>query len=233
MDYLVVLQLITILSVLVYGVNIGLSIGLANLSKKVISLICVLYGGSVFLLGTFVSSYANIILEFISFNSMFSNLALATILIIAGILTIREWRLHDNNTIVSILLSTVVPYICFMISLMFLNTSLSSLVDLNSVKVKGIMSLFLIIIILLTYFISKHSKISKKPYQIVLGNYMITLGAYYLVSTLISPNMMIMRSEKLAAITISSPIALLSVVFLVIVMIAVGVMLNREDNIYR
>ena len=62
---------------------------------------------------------------------------------------------------------------------------------------------------------------------------MITLGAYYLVSTLISPNMMIMRSEKLAAITISSPIALLSVVFLVIVMIAVGVMLNREDNIYR
>ena len=233
MDYLVVLQLITILSVLVYGVNIGLSIGLANLSKKVISLICVLYGGSVFLLGTFVSSYANIILEFISFNSMFSNLALATILIIAGILTIREWRLHDNNTIVSILLSTVVPYICFMISLMFLNTSLSSLVDLNSVKVKGIMYLFLIIIILLTYFISKHSKISKKPYQIVLGNYMITLGAYYLVSTLISPNMMIMRSEKLAAITISSPIALLSVVFLVIVMIAVGVMLNREDNIYR
>ncbi len=233
MDYLVVLQLITILSVLVYGVNIGLSIGLANLSKKVISLICVLYGGSVFLLGTFVSSYANIILEFISSNSMFSNLALATILIIAGILTIREWRLHDNNTIVSILLSTVVPYICFMISLMFLNTSLSSLVDLNSVKVKGIMSLFLIIIILLTYFISKHSKISKKPYQIVLGNYMITLGAYYLVSTLISPNMMIMRSEKLAAITISSPIALVSVVFLVIVMIAVGVMLNREDNIYR
>jgi ABC-type molybdate transport system permease subunit len=42
-----------------------------------------------------------------------------------------------------------------------------------------------------------------------------------------------MRSEKLAAITISSPIALLSVVFLVVVMIAIGVMLNREDNIYK
>jgi predicted transporter len=233
MDYLVILQLITILSVLVYGVNIGLSTGLANLSKKVISLICILYGGSVFLLGSFVSSYANIILEFISANSMFSNLTLAVLLIVAGILTIREWRLHDNNTIVSILLSTVVPYICFMISLMFLNSSLSSLMDLNSIKVKGVISLFLIIIILLTYFISKHSKISKKPYQIVLGNYMITLGAYYLVSTLISPNMMIMRSEKLAAITISSPIALLSVVFLVVVMIAIGVMLNREDNIYK
>lgn len=231
MDYSVILQIITILSVLVYGVNIGLSIGLANLSKKVIAAISVLYGGSVFLLGSMVTRYADILMEFMNTNNTFTNLLMGALLVIAGLLTIREWRKHDNNTIISILLSTIVPYLCFMISLLFLNASLNSVVDLNSLTVKGYMAAFLIIIILLTYFISKKSKINKKPYQIVLGNYMITMGAYYIVSTLISPNMM--RNEKLAAITIESPINLLIIVIFFIIMVVVGVLLNKEDNILK
>ncbi len=232
MDYSVVLQLITILSVIVYGVNIGLSIGLANLSKKVIFLISLLYGGSVLLLGSMVTKYSEVIIDFMNTNNIFTNLTLACMLIIAGLLTIREWRRHDNNTFISIILSTLVPYICFMISLMFLNASLTSVIDLNSWKIKGLMALFLIVIILITYAISKHSKLNKKPYQIVLGNYMNTLGAYYLVSTLISPNM-VMRNEKLAAITIESPLNILLVFIAVIILIFIGLYLNREDNILK
>lgn len=233
MDYQVVLQLITILSVLVYGVNIGLSIGLANLSKKVIILICILYGGSVLLLGSMVTEYADILIDFMNTNSMFTNLLLGTILIVAGLLTIREWRKHDNNTIISILLSTIVPYACFMISLMFLNASLSSSLDLNSWTNKGYMAMLLIVIILITYYVSKNSKINKKPYQIVLGNYMITLGAYYIVSTLISPNMMMMRDSKLAAITIDSPLNLLLITIALIIVIFIGIYYNKEDNILK
>lgn len=233
MDYQIVLQLITILSVLVYGVNIGLSIGLANLSKRVIALICILYGGSVLLLGSMVTEYADILIDFMNTNNMFTNLLLGTILIVAGLLTIREWRKHDNNTIISILLSTIVPYACFMISLMFLNASLSSSLDLNSWTNKGYMAMLLIIIILITYYVSKNSKINKKPYQIVLGNYMITLGAYYIVSTLISPNMMMMRDEKLAAITIDSPLNLLLIIVALIVVILIGIYYNKEDNILK
>lgn len=233
MDYSVILQIITILSVLVYGVNIGLSIGLANLSKKVITLICILYGGSVFILGSMVTRYADILIEFMNTNNMFTNLLLGTILIIAGILTIREWRKHDNNTVISILLSTIVPYACFIISLMFLNASLTSVIDLNSLRIKLYFAIFLIIIILITYYISKHSKINKKPYQIVLGNYMITLGAYYIVSTLISPNMMTMRNEKLAAITIDSPLNMLIIMILFIIIVFIGIYLNKEDNLLK
>ena len=233
MDYQVVLQVITILSVLVYGVNIGLSIGLANLSKKIITLICILYGGSVLLLGSTVTEYADVLIEFMNTNSMFTNLLLGTILMVAGLLTIREWRKHDNNTVISILLSTIVPYACFMISLMFLNASLSSSIDLSSWTNKGFMAILVIIIILITYHISKNSKINKKPYHIVLGNYMITLGAYYIVSTLISPNMMIMRDEKLAAITIDSPLNLLLITVALIVVVLIGIYYNKEDNILK
>ena len=233
MDYQVVLQVITILSVLVYGVNIGLSIGLANLSKKIITLICILYGGSVLLLGSTVTEYADVLIEFMNTNSMFTNLLLGTILMVAGLLTIREWRKHDNNTVISILLSTIVPYACFMISLMFLNASLSSSIDLSSWTNKGFMAILVIVIILITYHISKNSKINKKPYQIVLGNYMITLGAYYIVSTLISPNMMMMRDEKLAAITIDSPLNLLLITVALIVVVLIGIYYNKEDNILK
>lgn len=233
MDYSVILQIITIISVLVYGVNIGLSIGLANLSKKVISLVCILYGGSVLILGSMVTKYANILIEFMNTNNMFTNLLLGCLLVIAGLLTIREWRKHDNNTIISILLSTIVPYACFMISLMFLNASLSTTIDLNSYTVKGYMALLVVIVILFTYYIAKRSKINKKPYQIVLGNYMITLGAYYIVSTLISPNMMTMRNQKLAAITIDSPINFVLIIIAVLIIVYIGIYLNKEDNILK
>ncbi|WP_323735914.1 DUF2162 domain-containing protein [Methanosphaera sp. ISO3-F5] len=233
MDYSILIQIITIISVLVYGVNIGLSIGLANLSKKVITCICILYGGSIFLLGSIVTKYSGAIIEFMNANNTFTNLLLGCLLIMAGLLTIREWRKHDNNTIISILLSTIVPYACFMISLMFLNASLATTIDLNSLTTKGYMAALLIIIILVTYFLSKHSKINKKPYQIVLGNYMITIGAYYIVSTLISPNMMTMRNSKLAAITIDSPINLILFIIAFIIMIIIGIYYNREDNILK
>lgn len=233
MDYSILLEIITILSVLVYGVNIGLSIGLANLSKKVILLVCILYGGSIFLLGSFVTKYSGVLIEFMNANNTFTNLALAVMLILAGILTIREWRMHDNNTIISILLSTIVPYICFMISLMFLNASLTTVIDLNSLNVKAYMALVLIAVILITYFISKRSKNNKKPYQIILGNYMTTLGAYYLVTTLISPNMLMMRNEKLAVITIESPLNLFLIVSAFVIIVIIGIYLNKKDNLLK
>lgn len=184
-------------------------------------------------MGSFVSKHSTVLIEFMNVNSTFTNLALAALLIIAGLLTVREWRLHDNNSIVSIILSTAVPYICFMISLMFMNASLSTVIDLDSWTNKAYMAMFLIIVILFTYYIAKHSKINKKPYQIVLGNYMITLGAYYLVSTLISPNMMTMRNQKLATITIDSPLNLALTVIIFIVIVAIGVYLNKEENILK
>ena len=62
---------------------------------------------------------------------------------------------------------------------------------------------------------------------------MITLGAYYIVSTLISPNMMMMRDEKLAAITIDSPLNLLLITVALIVVVLIGIYYNKEDNILK
>ena len=62
---------------------------------------------------------------------------------------------------------------------------------------------------------------------------MITLGAYYIVSTLISPNMMTMRNQKLAAITIDSPINFVLIIIAVLIIVYIGIYLNKEDNILK
>ena len=78
-------------SVLVFGVKIGLASGLANLSKKLFAVICIAYGGGVVLISAIASLYSEQLVQAIySYNTIFY-IIMASIMIIAGLFTIREW----------------------------------------------------------------------------------------------------------------------------------------------
>ncbi len=229
---IIILQFLAVMSILVYGVNIGLATGLADLSKRVILFICLLYGGSVYYINYLGSTYTDIILEFVSSNNNLFYVSLGLLLIVAGIVTIREWRLHDKNTLLSIILSLSVPYLCFMLSLLLLNSYLTSTIDLTNYTIKILSSLVLIAIILITYFASKRSKSAKKSYQVIMGNYMISLGLYYLISIMVTPNIVTMRTEKLAAVSIEYPEMMVLLIISVIIMILYGIK-NNKNNILK
>ena len=85
-------------SVLVFGIKIGLASGLANLPKKLFAVICIAYGGGVILISYIASFFADQLVQAIySYNTIFY-IAMASIMIIAGLFTIREWKIHDKNT---------------------------------------------------------------------------------------------------------------------------------------
>ena len=78
-------------AVLVFGIKLGLAVGLANLSKKYLATVCVGYGAGVLILAEISSHYANEITDLIyTYNSLFF-IIMAVIMILAGIFTIREW----------------------------------------------------------------------------------------------------------------------------------------------
>ena len=59
MDMMSVLWQFGILAaILVFGVKVGLASGLANLSKKLLAIICIGYGGGVLLISAVASLYA-------------------------------------------------------------------------------------------------------------------------------------------------------------------------------
>ena len=227
---IVLFQILIILSVIVFGINIGLATGLAKISKKLLSIICVVYGSTIVILGYIATIHSEVILSMIQGSNTEFYLLLAAILLMAGILTIREWRLHDKNTNLAIYLSIIAPYPCYILSIIALILYINPSGDLESTKLIILIALSLIIIILFTYFISKHTKLIKKPYQTILGNFMISLGSYYLLLALIMPNMAIMRSKELAAIKIGSVPDTIGVIILLIIFLTIGIIMNRQDE---
>lgn len=99
-------------AVIIFGIKIGLASGLANLSKKLFACICVGYGGGVLLCTYVASFFAEQITEAIySYNTVFY-IIMASIMIIAGLFTIREWKVHDKNTTTATCLAVVAPCPC-------------------------------------------------------------------------------------------------------------------------
>ena len=73
-------------AVLVFGIKLGLAVGLANLSKKYLATVCVGYGAGVLILAEISSHYANEITDLIyTYNSLFF-IIMAVIMILAGII---------------------------------------------------------------------------------------------------------------------------------------------------
>ena len=226
----VLFQILILLSILIFGINIGLATGLAKLSKKLLSLICIVYGGSILLMGYVCVIHSEIISSVIQGSNTEFYLLLAGIMLIAGILTIREWRVHDGNTKLSIYLSLIAPYPCYILSLIALILYINPTKDMESIKLILFIVVALIIVIVLTYIISKYTRLVKKAYQTIMGNFMITLGSYYLLLALIMPNISIIRSGDLAAIKIGSIEEIIEFIILLIVLLIIGFILNRKSE---
>lgn len=227
-------QLGVLAAVLVFGIKIGLASGFANLSKKLFALICAGYGIGVFLFSYIASFYSQQITEAIyGYNTIFY-LLMASIMIISGLLTIREWKVHNKNTSTATCMAVVAPCPCcfgsIVVSILIVAPTLGIGISYLSIFVV----IALIAVMLITYFTSKILiKFINKPYPIVLGNFMLLLGAYFLLSALIIPNIasvMAKSNNSLNTLTINSSQSIIGVIIVLLVLIIIGIILNKKSN---
>ena len=219
-------------SVLVFGIKIGLATGLANLSKKLFAVICILYGGGVIAISAVASLFADQLVQAIySYNSIFY-IIMASIMIIAGLFTIREWKIHDKNTSTAPSLAILAPGPCCFGSIIASVLSVAPTIGVTSLNLSGYAAAALVGVMIVTYFASNTIvKYINKPYPIILGNFMLLLGAYFLLSAIVIPNIAGVLSKTLSPITISSPQDILMIVVAFAILIAGGIVLNRRGNI--
>ena len=219
-------------SVIVFGIKIGLASGLANLSKKLFALICILYGGGVVLISAIASLYAEQLVQAIySYNTIFY-IIMASIMIIAGLFTIREWKIHDKNTSTATSLAIIAPCPCCFGSIIASVLIVAPTIGVTSLDLSWYAAAALVGVMIVTYFASNTIvRFIKKPYPVILGNFMLLLGAYFLLSAIVIPNIAGVLSKTSSPITIGSPQDVLMIIVAFAILILGGVVMNKRGNI--
>ena len=192
------------LSIFVLGAKAGIGCGLASLKKKEI-----VYMGGIYLL---LSIAVNQLLELvpISVKQLILNRDVTTVYVIlftllsiamlaAGIHTVKEWnsKRRDISRHSFLLLSIPCP-IC--LTAIFIScTTLAAYTDLNSFAVGTSVGFVFFITLITTSLLSR--KFKKTPVN--LGNVMIFIGSFYLLSVLLMPAYIQANDMQIASLSIS------------------------------
>ncbi len=218
-------------SVLVFGVKIGLASGLANLSKRLFAIICIAYGGGVVLISAIASLYAEQLIQAIyGYNTIFY-IIMASIMIVAGLFTIREWKIHDKNTSTATSLAIIAPCPCCFGSIIASVLIVAPTIGVSSLNLSWYAAAALVGVMIVTYIASNTIiRFISKPYPVVLGNFMLLLGAYFLLSAIVIPNIAGALSKTTTPITIGSPQDVLMIILAFAILIAGGFILKRNGR---
>ena len=218
-------------SVLVFGIKVGLASGLANLPKKLLAIICILYGGGVLVISYIASFFAEQLVQAIySYNTIFY-IIMASIMIIAGLFTIREWKIHDKNTSTATSLAIIAPCPCCFGSIIASVLVVAPTIGVTSLDLSWYAAAALVGVIVVTYFASNTIvRFIKKPYPVILGNFMLLLGAYFLLSAIVIPNIAGALSKTMSPITIGSPQDILLIILAFAILIVGGIVLTKRGR---
>ena len=177
MDVVSILWQLGILSaVLIFGIKLGLATGLANMSKKYLALVSIGYGGGVLILTEISSFFTEEITNLIYTYNFEFFLIMAAIMILAGIFTIREYKVFERNTTAATCMAVIAPCPCCFGSIIVSIMLVAPTVGLGLMDLSLVVAGALVLTIVLTYFASNYIvKFIDKPYPIVLGNFMFFL----------------------------------------------------------
>ena len=235
MDAISLLWQLGILSaVLIFGIKLGLATGLANMSKRYLALVSIGYGGGVLILTEIASFYTTQITDLIySYNFEFF-LIMAVIMILAGIFTIREYKVFERNTTAATCMAVIAPCPCCFGSILVSILLVAPTIGLGLMNLSIIVALALVLTIVATYFASNFLiKFINKPYPIVLGNFMFFLGIYFLLSALFLPNITAMIQNPMDAISIASVDYVSIAIIVILAFMAIGGIISKKNTNFR
>ena len=158
---------------------------------------------------------------------------MAAIMILAGIFTIREYKVYEKNTTAATCMAVIAPCPCCFGSIIVSIMLVAPTVGLGLMDLSLVVAGALVLTIVATYFASNFIvKFINKPYPIVLGNFMFFLGVYFLISALFLPQITAMIQSPMDPITISSLDNVSIVLILSLVVMLVGGILSRKFSSY-
>lgn len=218
-------------AVLVFGVKIGLAMGFAGLSRKTAAAIAIGYCLGILLLTKVAEGYSEMLYHVIYDYNFVIFLAMAIVIFYAGFHTINDWKKHQKNHAKATCLAMIAPCPCCFGAVVAAIILVSPLIGASSFAIGQYAALSLSITIGLFYALSDIIvRLVKKPYPVLLGNFMLFVGLYFLASAIVLPNISTVLQSPMSPLTLPSSTELIYVSILVVGLVLLGVYLNRRNS---
>jgi predicted transporter len=229
--------------VLLFGVNIGLAIGLTKIPNKNILSISLLYGAILFTL-SILASYATPLYSATHDYISWIIGIIGVITILSGIHTVikwrndKEWRNEEGEYDSFPSKAAISSSLCCFVGFLFTAIMLSKTMESFYLEINIILAVVLFLIIFIFYSFSRFLRHAETPYPILLGNFMILNGFYFLIAALFLPTMETMTSIQTSPLFINSTSNLIFLIMAAGGIFLIGVYLKKEgitslNDIYR
>jgi predicted transporter len=189
--------------VMVFGIKIGLALGFAGLSKKVVAAIILGYGGGILLLTFVAGSFTEQLQGFVYDYSSVLGIAMAAIILYAGFHTLKDWKINNKNSIKSTCMAMIAPCPCCFGAAVAAIIIAAPMIGASAFAVGEYAAVFLMITMAVCYMISGLiGRALNKPYPVLLGNFMLFAGFYFLTSAIVIPNISTVLSQQMSPVDI-------------------------------
>jgi predicted transporter len=193
----------------------GVGIALKKISKPNFALITLIYAIIIFVL-LFITGLINY-LSYDFFNHYIAEITgiLGLLVLLAGILTIKNWKGNKEITYLNNPAFTV-PVICGTVGVTSVYTLIIGPNSGNNIELMLAIFLGLLVVSFISFGVSKFLKKLEKPYPIIVTNFMVLVGFFFIMFAAFVPNIATLSNLHM------NPLYLRSTDYVVFLVIAVA-----------
>lgn len=216
-------------AVLVFGVKIGLALGFSGIQRKKVGLILVGYAVGLILLSYICQPYSQQVYDIVYGYSGAIFAVIALIIVITGFKTIYDYNVTEKDVGSATCMAVVAPCPCCFGAILASVILVAPVAGISSVTLGSFTAIALVIVMGITYLLSfEIVKKVNKPYPVVLGNFMIFIGIYFVLCLMILPNISLLVVGSAIPINISNQFW--EIIALMIGMVMVGAILAKKRS---
>lgn len=217
--------------VMVFGIKIGLAMGFAGLSRKLTAAIILGYGGGILLLTYIAGSFVEQLQGFIYAYSSVLGIAMAAVILYAGFHTLKEWKIHSKDSITATCMAMIAPCPCCFGAAVAAIIIAAPMIGASAFVVGEYAAVFLMITMTVCYLISGLiGRALNKPYPVLLGNFMLFAGFYFLTSAIVIPNISTVLTQQMSPVEIPDIWTFAYAVITIVVLTVAGYYLARRQS---
>ncbi len=223
-------ECIIISIVILFGINIGLAMGFTKFPRGKVLSISVLYGAILFAL-SMLANYATPVYGVSNYYIPYIMGIVGIVTIISGIITTVNWKKDKSEYYSFKSLSIMVPSICCFVGFIFAAILLNNKnTEVNFLLISIIMTILLVVLIVIFNLFSRFLRYAERPFPVLLGNYMILNGFYFIIAGLFIPNIKLLATIQMNPLTIGSTTNMIFLLMAAAGVLLVGVYLTREGK---
>ncbi|WP_323736401.1 DUF2162 domain-containing protein [Methanosphaera sp. ISO3-F5] len=206
-------------AVLVFGVKIGLALGFSGIKRKTVGLILVGYAIGLLILSYICQPYTQQVYEIVYGYSGAIFAIIALIIVITGFKTIYDWQVTEKDVGSATCMAVVAPCPCCFGAILASVILVAPVAGVSTVTLGAFSAIALVIVMGITYLLSSTIvKKINKPYPLVLGNFMIFIGIYFVLCLMILPNISLLVDGTTIELQSSGQVLMMIVVLLIMIL---------------